>query len=75
MKQNFLISYFSKINEKIARHVIYYFLIDNDVVNVSSFKINNVIQFIKSSKSNNGVRLGNGLYLHKKNGNLIFKSI
>lgn len=65
-KQKYAISYFKKNNNKLWEYLIYNFLIENDISNISSSKIKNVIQFINSNNTNKKLRLGNDTYLNKQ---------
>lgn len=74
-RTGFNVSYFRNIDYKISKYLIYEFLITNNILNISSSKIQNVIQFITSNKNNKKLRLGNDIYLHKHNGLLIFTNL
>ncbi len=48
-------------------HLVYRFLINFIPLRITKNKINSIIKFIASNKSNTFFRLNNGYYLHKKN--------
>ncbi|MDR1850997.1 MAG: tRNA lysidine(34) synthetase TilS [Mycoplasmataceae bacterium] len=65
-KQKYLDSYFAQTNEKLRYYLIYNWLSENDVTNISSSKIEGVEEFIIKAKKGKSYRLNNELSIVKK---------
>jgi hypothetical protein len=69
--QNYDLKYLLNIDGTHHQHLIYKMLIDNNIISISTNKIDGIINFVKANNKASKFRLGNEYYLTKRNNSLI----
>jgi tRNA(Ile)-lysidine synthase len=70
---NFALSFYQKSSKFIHEHLIYQFLIENNIHKISLNKIKLIDQFLNFAKTKTKIRLGRNCWLQKIDGVLVLK--